>query len=116
MIAIFSEAHVRPVFVNECYKCHSRDADKIKGGLMLDTREGVLHGGDTGPAIVPGKPAESLLIKAIRYTDDDLQMPPKGHKLGDDEIADLTEVDPPWRARSAFQCRQRQLAHLRRSR
>jgi hypothetical protein len=87
----FFEAHVRPVLVNECYKCHSHDADKIKGGLMLDTREGVLHGGDTGPAIVPGKPDDSLLIKAIRYTDDDLQMPPKGHKLGDDEIADLTE-------------------------
>jgi hypothetical protein len=87
----FFEAHVRPVLVDECYKCHSHDADKVKGGLMLDTREGVLHGGDTGPAIVPGKPDDSLLIKAVRYTDDDLQMPPKGHKLGDDEIADLTE-------------------------
>ena len=87
----FFEAHVRPVLVNECYKCHSRDADKIKGGLMLDTREGVLHGGDTGPALVPGKPDDSLMIKAISYTDDDLQMPPKGHKLGDDEIADLIE-------------------------
>src|SRR5580693_2364278 len=62
----FFEAHIRPVLVNECYKCHSHDADKIKGGLMLDTREGVLHGGDTGPAIVPGKPDDSLLIKAIR--------------------------------------------------
>ncbi|MGA3007487.1 MAG: PSD1 and planctomycete cytochrome C domain-containing protein [Opitutaceae bacterium] len=87
----FFEAHVRPVFVNECYKCHSHDADKVKGGLMLDTREGMLHGGDSGPALVPGKPDESLFIKAIRYTDDDLQMPPKGHKLSDDEIADLTE-------------------------
>src|SRR5580692_2241904 len=87
----FFEAHVRPVLVNECYKCHSRDADKIKGGLMLDTREGVLHGGDTGPALVPGKPDDSLIIKAIRYTDDDLQMPPKGQRLSDDEVADLTE-------------------------
>ncbi|HSY53563.1 MAG TPA: PSD1 and planctomycete cytochrome C domain-containing protein [Opitutaceae bacterium] len=87
----FFEAHVRPVLVNECYKCHSRDADKIKGGLMLDTREGVLHGGETGPALVPGKPDDSLIIQAIRYTDDDLQMPPKGQKLSDDEIADLTE-------------------------
>ncbi len=87
----FFEAHVRPILVNDCYKCHSRDADKIKGGLMLDTREGVLHGGDTGPALVPGKPDDSLIIKAIRYGDEDLQMPPKGQRLSDDEIADLTE-------------------------
>jgi hypothetical protein len=87
----YFEAHVRPVFVNECYKCHSHDADKIKGGLMLDTREGMLHGGDSGPALVPGKPDDSLFIKAIRYTDDDLQMPPKGQKLSDDDIAALTE-------------------------
>ncbi|HTB79356.1 MAG TPA: PSD1 and planctomycete cytochrome C domain-containing protein [Opitutaceae bacterium] len=87
----FFEAHVRPILVDQCYKCHSHTADKVKGGLMLDTREGVLHGGDTGPALVPGKPDDSLLVQAIRYTDDDLQMPPKGQKLSDSEIADLTE-------------------------
>jgi Protein of unknown function (DUF1549)/Protein of unknown function (DUF1553)/Planctomycete cytochrome C len=87
----FFEAKIRPVLADNCYKCHSRDADKIKGGLMLDTREGMLHGGDTGPAISPGKPEDSLMIDAISYKDADLQMPPKGAKLPDNEIADLTE-------------------------
>lgn len=89
----FFETKIRPLLADKCYKCHSRDADKVKGGLMLDTREAWLHGGNTGPAIVPGKPAESLLIQAVRYTDDDLQMPPEnsGGKLSDSQIADLTE-------------------------
>jgi cytochrome c553 len=87
----FFESKIRPILVGSCYKCHSRDADKIKGGLMLDTREAWLHGGNTGPAIVPGKPDESLLIQAVRYTDEDLKMPPKGEKLSDAQIADLTE-------------------------
>jgi hypothetical protein len=76
----FFETRVRPVLVDRCYKCHSHDADKIKGGLMLDTREGMLHGGDTGPAIAPGKPEDSLLVDAISYKDADLQMPPKGER------------------------------------
>jgi len=88
---VFFEERVRPVLVERCYKCHSHDADRVKGGLMLDTREGLLHGGDTGPAIAPGKPDDSLLVQAIRYTDDDLQMPPKGDKLPDRQVADLTE-------------------------
>ncbi len=87
----FFETKIRPILTNSCYKCHSRDADKIKGGLMLDTREAWLHGGNTGPAIVPGKPDDSLLIQAVRYKDEDLQMPPKGEKLSDAQIADLTE-------------------------
>ncbi len=87
----FFEAKIRPVLSDRCYKCHSRDADKIKGGLMLDTREGMLHGGDTGPAIAPGKPEDSLLVDAISYKDPDLQMPPKGDKLTDQQVADLTE-------------------------
>jgi mono/diheme cytochrome c family protein len=87
----FFEAKIRPLLVDRCYKCHSRDADKLKGGLMLDTREAWLHGGNTGPAIVPGKPDDSLVIQAVRYTDEDLQMPPKGDKLSDQQIADLTE-------------------------
>ena len=61
----FFESRVRPVLEENCYKCHSRDADKIKGGLLLDSREGLLHGGYTGDAVVPGNPAESLLIIAI---------------------------------------------------
>jgi cytochrome c553 len=87
----FFETKVRPVLVDRCYKCHSKDADKVRGGLMLDTREAWLAGGNTGPAIVPGNPKESLLIQAISYKDDDLQMPPKGDKLTDQQIADLTE-------------------------
>ena len=87
----FFETRVRPVLVERCYKCHSHDADKIKGGLMLDTREGMLHGGDTGPAIDPGKPEDSLLIEAISYKDDNLQMPPKGDRLSEQQVSDLTE-------------------------
>jgi hypothetical protein len=87
----FFESKIRPVLADRCYKCHSRDSDKVRGGLMLDSREALLHGGNTGPAIVPGKPNESLLISAINYKDDDLQMPPKGDKLTPQQIADLTE-------------------------
>ena len=88
---LFFESRIRPVLVDRCYKCHSHDADKIKGGLMLDTREGLLHGGDTGPAVDPGKPQDSLIIDAISYKDQDLQMPPKGERLSDQQVADLTE-------------------------
>ena len=87
----FFEARIRPVLADRCYKCHSRLADKIKGGLMLDTREGMLHGGDTGPAITPGRPKDSLIIDAISYRDADLQMPPKGERLTDQQVADITE-------------------------
>ena len=78
----FFEGKIRPILANNCYKCHSHEATKLKGGLSLEYRETVLKGGDTGPAIVPGDPEKSLLIKAVRYTDPDLQMPPKGEKSG----------------------------------
>jgi mono/diheme cytochrome c family protein len=94
----FFETRIRPVLADHCYKCHSREADKIRGGLMLDTREGMLHGGDTGPAIAPGKPEDSLIVDAISYKDTDLQMPPKGEKLTDQQVADITE----WIRRGAF--------------
>ncbi|MEO5804278.1 MAG: PSD1 and planctomycete cytochrome C domain-containing protein [Verrucomicrobiota bacterium] len=73
----FFEKNIRPVLVERCYKCHSAESEKLKGGLRLDFRDGVLKGGETGPAIVPGRPEKSLLIKAVRYVDPDLQMPPK---------------------------------------
>src|SRR5678810_192489 len=85
------EKQVQPIFAEHCYKCHSHDADKIKGGLLLDSTEATLKGGDTGPAVVPGKPEESLLIKAISYADPNLQMPPKGKRLSDEQIAAVTE-------------------------
>src|SRR3954470_19500562 len=87
----FFERRIRPIFVERCYQCHSAQAEKLKGGLLLDTKEGVLKGGDTGPAIVPGNPEKSLLIKAVRYASEDLQMPPKNKKLSDEQIADLEE-------------------------
>src|SRR5882724_10803720 len=83
------EKRIRPIFVENCYKCHSAEAEKVKGGLLLDTREGLFKGGETGPAIVPGNPDKSLLIKAVRYTDENLQMPPKNKKLSPEQIADL---------------------------
>ena len=74
----FFENKVRPILVARCYDCHSEQADKQKGGLWLDRRAGWETGGDSGPALVPGNLEQSLLIKSIRYFDEDLQMPPKG--------------------------------------
>ncbi|HEX3149957.1 MAG TPA: DUF1553 domain-containing protein [Gemmataceae bacterium] len=86
----FFEKKIRPVLVEQCLKCHSAEAEKakkLKGGLLLDNRVGMLRGGDSGPAIVPKKSADSLLIKALKYTGD-TQMPPAG-KLPDAVIADF---------------------------
>ncbi len=69
------EKKIRPVLVQHCFKCHSAEAGKKKGGLHLDTREGLRTGGDTGPALVPGDPDASLIIKALRRTGD-VEMPP----------------------------------------
>ena len=85
----FFESKVRPVLVESCYACHSAQAEKLKGGLYLDTKDGLLKGGDSGPAIVPGDVEKSLIIKAVRYTSEDLKMPPKDKKLSADQIADL---------------------------
>src|SRR5436305_835825 len=60
----FFEKRVRPVLVEHCYFCHSAKAKSPRGGLLLDSRDGLIKGGDTGPAVVPGKPEESLLLKA----------------------------------------------------
>jgi hypothetical protein len=85
----FFERKIRPALVEHCAKCHSAEAgNKVKGGLLLDSREHVQKGGDSGPAVVPGDPDKSLLLKAIRYDHDDLKMPPKG-KLPDKVIADF---------------------------
>ncbi len=87
----FFEKSIRPVLVEKCYKCHSADSEKVKGGLLLDTREGIRAGGDSGHAVVPGNVAESLLLKALRYADKDMAMPPQksGGKLPDAVIADF---------------------------
>jgi mono/diheme cytochrome c family protein len=85
----FFENQIRPILSDKCYACHSADATKVRGGLLLDSREGTLQGGDSGPAVVPGHPNRSLLISAVNYADENLQMPPKGNKLTDREIAAL---------------------------
>jgi hypothetical protein len=86
----FFEAKIRPVLIERCYRCHAVETGKAKGGLTLDTRDGVRKGGDTGPAVVPGKPDESLLLAAIRYHDDALKMPPKAvDRLDAAQIADF---------------------------
>lgn len=84
----FFEAKIRPVLVERCYGCHSVKSKNLKGGLRLDTRALIRTGGDTGPAIVPGDQEKSLLLLAISYADESLQMPPKG-KLPANVIADF---------------------------
>jgi len=85
------EKKIRPVLVKHCYQCHSAKAKKIEGNLLLDSRDSARKGGDQGPAIVPGDPEKSLLIQAIRYSDANLQMPPKdkGGRLPADVVADF---------------------------
>ncbi len=85
----FFESKIRPLLANTCYQCHSRQSKKVKGGLLLDSPEGLLKGGDSGPILVTGDPDQSLLIKAVRYKDEDLRMPPDGKKLTAAQVADL---------------------------
>lgn len=84
----FFEKKVRPLLVKHCYECHAADAKQVGGNLLLDHREGARKGGDSGAALLPGKPGNSLLVTAIRYEDEGLKMPPKG-KLPAEAIADL---------------------------
>ena len=87
----FFESKIRPVLVRKCYACHSRDAakaKKLKGKLLLDSKAGVLAGGESGPALVPGKPERSLLIDAIRH--ESLEMPPN-ERLSKQIIGDFVK-------------------------
>jgi hypothetical protein len=93
--ADYFESQIRPILVRRCEKCHGEK--KQQGELRLDHKNGWMRGGDRGPVILPGKPDESLLVKAVRYFDQDLQMPP-GAKLPEREIAALVE----WVKRGAF--------------
>ncbi|MEL0095282.1 MAG: PSD1 and planctomycete cytochrome C domain-containing protein [Planctomycetaceae bacterium] len=86
----FFEAKIRPMLIKHCYECHSAEAvakNKLKGGLFLDTRAASLKGGESGPAVVPGKPDESLLISALKH--ESFEMPPAG-KLPDEIISHFT--------------------------
>ena len=81
----FFENKIRPLFAEHCYKCHSAEAEKLKGGLRLDSPEAILKGGSSGSSLIPGDPDGSLFIKAVRFSDPDLQMPPK-KKLSGEQI------------------------------
>ena len=82
----FFEKQIRPVLVEHCYKCHSTDARNIRGGLLLDSRTGWEVGGDSGPAVVPGKPDESLLVSALKH--ESFEMPPE-KRLAEGVIRDF---------------------------
>ncbi len=87
----FYTEHVQPILQANCYRCHS--GMNHRGGLQLDTREALMHGGKDGAVIVPGHPEQSLLVTLIRHegpADDPKPMPPKG-KLSDADIATITE-------------------------
>lgn len=91
----FFESKIRPVLVEHCYSCHAADAKIIRGGLLVDSRDGLLEGGDSGPALIPGNVEESLLLSALKH--DSFAMPP-GRKLPDSVIADFQT----WIARGAI--------------
>ncbi len=84
----FFEKEIRPLLAEHCFQCHSKEATRVKGGLLLDSAGGWQAGGDSGEVIVPGDPEMSPLIQAVRYNDADLQMPPK-YRLKDKEIESL---------------------------
>jgi mono/diheme cytochrome c family protein len=96
--AEFFEKKIRPILMDNCYKCHSPAGGRLKGGLNLSSREGLLKGGEKGSAVVPGHPENSRLIEAIHWTNKDLQMPPKT-PLSESAIADLekwVQMGAPW--------------------
>ena len=88
----FFENKIRPVLAEKCYSCHSKkaaEAGKLKGDFYIDMREGLLRGGESGPAVIPGQPEKSLLMQVIRHEIIDMQMPPKKAKLTDQQIANF---------------------------
>ncbi len=93
--AAFFEKNIRPVLVAECYECHSSSSNSVKGGLLIDTRDGIRRGGDSGHGVVPGELAESLVIEAMLH--DGLEMPPE-KKLDASVIANFKK----WIQMGAF--------------
>ena len=84
----FFRKKVAPVLKEHCFECHSKKSDEVKGDLLLDSQAALAKGGANGPAVVAGDIEASFLIRAIRYTEDDYKMPPRG-KLDDDVVRDL---------------------------
>lgn len=93
----FFERRIRPLLAQHCFACHSASAKQHKGGLQLDSRAALSRGGDSGPTVIAGQPDDSLLILAVRYNQESLQMPPTG-KLPHGAIAELEE----WVRRGAL--------------
>lgn len=81
---------IKPLLIDNCYKCHSYKQDRFENGLSVEKRDDLINGGDRGEAIKPGEPDESLLIDALNYERDDLQMPPDG-KLDEEDIEAIKE-------------------------
>ncbi len=100
----FFESKIRPVLIEHCYSCHSAEAEEVEGGLLLETRAGIRRGGESGPTVVPGKPAESLLLSAIRY--ESFEMPPD-KKLPPHVVADFEK----WIAHGAVDPRDGDAVH-----
>ena len=93
----FFERSVRPLLSEHCFSCHSSKAKKVKANLLVDSRAGLLRGGDSGAAIQPGDPENSLLLAAVRY--ESYEMPPKG-KLPSKDVETLERwvaMEPPGR-------------------
>ncbi|MEY2785243.1 MAG: hypothetical protein RL277_1453, partial [Planctomycetota bacterium] len=86
----FFESRIRPVLVEQCFECHAETSKRVKGGLKLDSAAALAAGGDSGAVLIAGDPEASLLIKALRHTDPDVQMPPKG-MLSESVVADFAE-------------------------
>lgn len=91
----FFETKIRPILIKHCYECHAANSKEIKGGLRVDTASALIEGGDSGAAVVKGKPEESPLIEAMRY--EGVEMPPSG-KLPPKVIADFEK----WIADGAY--------------
>lgn len=101
----FFEKKIRPLLAENCLECHSTAAGKAKGELFLDHRDGFIKGGDAGTVVTLGQPEKSLFIKAVEYTDPELQMPPK-RKLKAEQVADLkkwVQLGLPWPVEAAPQ-------------
>ena len=89
----FFENKIRPLLVEKCFSCHSEEAErkgKLKAGLLLDSAESIIKGGDSGAVLVPGKPEDSKIFEAVLYKNEDMAMPPKG-KLSEIEIQNIKE-------------------------
>ncbi len=84
------ESKIRPILIQHCYECHSEKSDEVEGHLLVDSAPTLRKGGAAGPAVIPGDPDHSLLIEAVRYDNENMQMPP-GEKLSESEIATLEE-------------------------